>query len=127
MLNLQLLAQDAGVVEHAPTLVDRLDGDVLSAAVILGVIGTVVIVVTVVCSVTSMIQNIAATRMAYNMINDLSKRGYSAEEVERLVYGDKNLSRKVKQAFRRVKGRVASSLAGQPEMPAGRHASPPMK
>ena len=112
-----VIAQSAHSVEAS--VIERLDGDVLSAAIILAVIGSVAIVITLLVVVSNTIQNLVATRMAYKMIRELSKQGYTAQEVEKLVYGDKTFARRVRRMFSRAKGRVGNRWFGssQPAPP----------
>jgi hypothetical protein len=125
MLDL-IIAQDAGVSE-VDSVISAMNSEGFTAAVILGIIGTVAVAITFIGCVTTTIQNIVATRMAFKMINELAARGYSAEEVERLVYGDKNFSRKVKQMFARAKGRIGNQLGSDFRESTNGRPAPPVK
>jgi hypothetical protein len=81
-------------------ILHRIDSGALSVVSILAVIGTFVLAVVVVVCITTTIQRIIAVRESNKLILELLNRGYSAEEIERVVYGNTKFGVKVGRFFR---------------------------
>ena len=70
-------------------LISRLNPDVIGACLILGVIGSVATIITIVVAVVDTYKSITLAKLSKSMVEDLLARGYSPEEIERLLHGDK--------------------------------------
>ncbi len=70
-------------------VLSRLDPDIIGACLILGVIGSVGIIITTVVAITDTYKSITMAKISKAMVEDLLARGYSPEEIERLLHGDK--------------------------------------
>lgn len=91
-----LLASSPGI-----ELLQNMNPDVLGAAMILG---TILFFVTVVVSIVTICQTItrlAVVRSNKSLVQDLLSKGYSVDDVERLVYGQAGWN-KLTRAIRKI-------------------------
>jgi len=88
-----LLAQDAGVVEMA-------SGGPQSVAAIIAVAGAFLVAIVFIICVTTAIQRVFAIRSSNKLIMELVNKGFTAEEIERIVYGNTKFGTKVGRFFR---------------------------
>ena len=91
-----LLAQDANVVEH-------LNNDVQSISAMIAILGAFVLAIVFVICVTTTVQRVIAIRASNKLIMELVSKGFTAEEIERVVYGNTKLGTKVGRFFRDAK------------------------
>ncbi|QEG24748.1 hypothetical protein [Mariniblastus fucicola] len=96
-----VLAQSAQATQT--NFLDRVDPGLLSVAMLVAVIGTFILAVVIVGCVATTIQRAIAIRESNKLIVDLLNRGYSADEIERVVYGNIKFSRKVGKFFRNAR------------------------
>lgn len=88
MNSMYLLGQEAiETGAAASTIVERVDPDALGAMMVLSVIGGVFALVAIVWMVSRMITNIFAHRENTRLVTDLLNRGYSPDEIQKLVAG----------------------------------------
>lgn len=104
-----LFAQDMGVV----------DGDTHSAAAIIAVAGAFVLSVVFVICVTTTIQRFIAVRASNKLIMELVNKGFTAEEIERIAYGNSKIGTKVGRFFRDARNgfRKDQRASGRPVPP----------
>ncbi len=98
-------------------LLKSLDSDVVGAALILSVIGAAAMSITVVCLIADTFKSITMAKMQKSMIEDMLAKGFTPEEVERLVYGGKAWH-KLRRLFQRD---VGKDTAGNTPRPPVKH------
>ena len=91
-----LLAQDSVQSDF----LNRIDGDALAAATIILVAGSVAIAIVMTICITVTVQRVYAIRESNKLIMELVKRGFSADEIENITYGNSGLGKKVGKIFR---------------------------
>jgi hypothetical protein len=102
--------------------INRIDGDALAAATIIAVVGIIVVCVVLTVCVTVTIQRVVAIRESNKLIMELVNRGFSADEIESITYGNMKLSKKVGKMFRDARNAFRTPQEGSGQMPA-----PPVK
>ena len=93
-------------------LLQSLDRDVLGAVFIVGTVLFFVTVITSVVTICKTLSNLAAIKSNRTMVEDLLSKGYSVDDVERLVYGQggfdklsRVLNRSIRSGVNRIKKR----------------------
>jgi hypothetical protein len=97
-------------------LLESIDRDALAVIFILATIGTFFAVIFIVGFTMSTVKSISTTRMTQTMIRELLNKGYSVDDVERLVYGAP-LTQKVKNLFTAAQRRVRPHNCDFPPSP----------
>lgn len=92
-MNSLLFAQDVAVAES-------INGDPFSVVAIIAVAGAFVLGTVLVICVTTIVQQIYTIRASNALIMELVKKGFSAEEIERIAYGNSKIGVKVGRFFR---------------------------
>lgn len=103
------------------SILTRIDGDILGVCMILATIGGFALMITTVAMVADIVKSIAMAKMSKQMIEDLMNKGYSASEIERLVYGEPKWNR-VRRMFSRLRSKAAPTVGNRPMPPVKQHA-----
>jgi len=101
-------------------LLQSVDSDFVGVMLILTTIFSFVTVIVFVVTVSRTIQSVLVVRSSQRMVEGLLAKGYSVDEVERLVYGHKGWN-----AFSRMVGRCRDAI--RRNNAPGRHPAPPVK
>lgn len=102
----------------------RIDNDFIGVVMILTTVGTFSTIIISVIVVFNTLNNLVATRMNHSLTKSLLAKGYSVDEVERLVHGQPNWSRRIGSVVRRASnelGRLSHRMRG------ANHPAPPVK
>lgn len=86
-------------------VIDRIDSGALSVISIIAVAGSFALAIVIVGCITTTIQHVIAIRESNRLILELLNRGYSAEEIEQVAYGNSKFSRKVGRFFRNARNK----------------------
>ena len=116
-----MLAQSSGP-EPIFQLLESIGPEPLAAIMIIGTIGGIAITIVSITLTLSTINNITTMRMSQSMVKNLLEKGYSVEDVERLVFGGKPWGRRGKKLIRTARSRWQN----QP-LDSGQHPMPPVK
>jgi hypothetical protein len=122
MTPLAPLAQ-AQAAQQQASFLHHFDTGALSAALIIGIIGAAVLGIVLVSVVAQTVQRVVMVRESNRLILELLKRGHSADEIERIVYGGQKFGHKVGRFF----GSVRRKFRGQGVGAVNRRAMPPIK
>jgi len=90
-----LLAQDAGYAQASAVA-----NDPYSVVAIIAVGGGIVLGIVIAICITSIIQRVYTIRASNTLIMELVNKGFSAEEIERIAYGNTKFGTKVGRFFR---------------------------
>lgn len=85
MFALQAMAQESAVAVDSGSLLERVDEDALAAMLILSVVLGIGAVIAVFGMLTSMVTKIFTHRENNRMVTDLINRGYSVDEIQKLM------------------------------------------
>ena len=102
-------------------LLQSLDPDVLGAALIVGTILFFVSVIVSVVTICTTFTNLAAMKNNRALVEDLLNKGYSVDDVERLVYGQGGLGKLSRALNRSIRSGVSRFKKRPPRT------SPPVK
>jgi len=101
----QLLAQvhESGTFD----LLQSLNPEALSAALILAIIGTFVTMIIAIVTITGATTNMRVLKLHHSMVKDLLSQGYSVDDIERLTMGGSGLGKQVKKLVRAATDRIS--------------------
>jgi len=105
-----LIAQDASGPEVFAN-------DPYSVVAIIAVAGGIALGIVIAICVTSIIQRVYTIRASNTLIMELVNKGFSAEEIERIAYGNTKLGTKVGRFFRDARNGFRKDQAGQSPVP----------
>lgn len=105
-----LLAQDAGVTEVVAA-------DPYSVVAIIAVGGGIVFGIVVAICITTIIQRVYTIRASNTLIMELVNKGFSAEEIERIAYGNTKFGTKVGRFFRDARNGFRTDKTGPTPVP----------
>ncbi len=103
-------------------ILHRIPSEALAAVTIIAVIGALILAITIIGCITTTIQRVVAIRESNRLILELLNQGYSADEIERVVYGNLKFGKKVGRLFRDARNVFRPSAERHGQMPV-----PPVK
>lgn len=113
---------NAALILGQQDFINRIDGDALATATIIAVVGVIAVCVVLTICITVTIQRVVAIRESNKLIMELVNRGFTAEEIESIAYGNMKLGKKVGKMFRDARNAFRTQQEHDRQMP-----SPPVK